>query len=70
MLKSTKGCGDRQPFLCSSVDCTLNSGGDDFDGGVVDGSVEGGESGFFSGAEDAIFEGGVIFDRFDRFHGD
>jgi hypothetical protein len=39
---------------------TLNGGGDDFDCGMIDGGIDRGKSGFFSGVDDAIFEGGVF----------
>jgi hypothetical protein len=50
-------------------DRTLNGGGDDFDCGMINGGIDRGKSGFFSGVDDQIFEGGFFFDCFDRFDG-
>jgi hypothetical protein len=52
-----------------SFDRTLNGSSDDFDGGMIDGGIDRGKSGFFSGVDDPLFEGGIFFDCFDRFDG-
>ena len=54
----------------SSIDGSFYGGGDDFYGGMFDGGIERSKSGFFSSIDDAVFERWVVFDRFDRFHGD
>jgi hypothetical protein len=33
---------------------------------MIDGGIDRGKSGFFSGVDDAVFEGGIFFDGFDR----
>jgi hypothetical protein len=48
-------------------DRTLDGSSNNFDGGMIDGGIDRGKSGFFPGVDDPIFEGGIFFDGFDRF---